>query len=366
MTVCKRWPSKWLQSHQRLVMQVIPVVILLGCAQPQVEEVEHAPTQAKVQAVPEHTVDTDEVSSASQSVEPSNDHTPQATSDRDNKTAAPAVALGEAEISYEVVQTLPAGISETSGLARRDGLLWTINDSGDQPYIYQLTQGATQIKKRHKIRGASNQDWESLAQDDEYLYVADCGNNSGHRDDFQIYRVPWQQIDEAGSQDYVSGDTLRFSYQAKQGKYQAYEHNYDCEAITKVEHELWLFSKNWADEQSQLYIIDPTQAQQALSVADTVNVQGLVTAADYRPETGYLALLGYSKQRVFGHGFLWVFPVVGGNIDITAGKRFVLPQYAQWEAIVWQDDQTLLLTTETSVLMDASLAKISLIFNSER
>lgn len=365
MAEYQQWSvSKWFKPHRFLVACLLLAFALFGCAQPEVKVVDVEPEQT-AEKLTNSDDERNEMTTEKQPVEANAPTASQVTAKAPEQvTIKPAnashrVDLSQADIRFEVLQALPAGVSETSGLARRDGLLWTINDSGDQPYIYQLTQGATQIKKRHKIRGASNQDWESLAQDEQYLYVADCGNNSGKRSEFQIYRVPWQQIDQAGAQDYVSADSLHFSYQGKQGQYQAYEHNYDCEAITKVEHELWLFSKNWADEQSQLYRMDPNQKQQRLTVSDTLNVQGLVTAADYRAETGYLALLGYSKQRVFGHGFIWLYPVVGGNIDVEAGKRFVLPQYAQWEAIVWQDDHTLLLTTESSVLMDASLAKVT-------
>ena len=84
---------------------------------------------------------------------------------------------------------LPDEVDENSGLAYLNGKLWTINDSGGLPVLYALDTTNGQIVQRIAIANAVNIDWESLADDDQYIYIGDFGNNSGNRDDLSIYRV---------------------------------------------------------------------------------------------------------------------------------------------------------------------------------
>lgn len=87
-------------------------------------------------------------------------------------------------------------LTESSGVAAsrsRPGLLWTMNDSGNDPVLYATdTLGAD--LGAFTVTGAANRDWEATAAGRcgaaECLYVADTGDNHEARAQVVIYRVP--------------------------------------------------------------------------------------------------------------------------------------------------------------------------------
>lgn len=91
---------------------------------------------------------------------------------------------------------LPARVHETSGLAlsrRQPGVLWTINDSGNEPVLYAIDSAGV-LLGQVRVTGAGLVDWEDLGagpcQAGTCLFIADIGDNSGIRDSVTIYVVP--------------------------------------------------------------------------------------------------------------------------------------------------------------------------------
>ncbi|WP_415903787.1 hypothetical protein ACMXYW_09070 [Neptuniibacter sp. QD48_55] len=254
----------------------------------------------------------------------------------------------------------PDRVQETSGLASHDGLLWTINDSGDGPYLYAL-DAQHNIVKVIKVENAKNIDWEELAQDESFLYIADCGNNRGRRIELQIYKVAWKDLESTRAGGVVSPEVLKFRYADRPAKVAPKSHNFDCEALTVVNNELWLFTKNRENEQTHLYKLDKSEAEQSVTLTERFDVEGLVTAADYDPVTKRLALLGYAKQKIFGHSFLWVVPMTDAPNWEEARRTYIQP-YAQWEALVWdrENNGRLVLSTEKSLLLDVGVGELNL------
>jgi hypothetical protein len=87
-------------------------------------------------------------------------------------------------------------IEEVSGLAashRNSGLLWTHNDSGNDPKIYLIDE-RLKIKLTCTLPGAKNRDWEDITigagpdSTKTYLYVGDIGDNLGRFEYKMIYR----------------------------------------------------------------------------------------------------------------------------------------------------------------------------------
>ncbi|WP_415903507.1 hypothetical protein ACMXYR_07280 [Neptuniibacter sp. QD29_5] len=254
----------------------------------------------------------------------------------------------------------PDRVQETSGLASRGGLLWTINDSGDGPYLYALDPQHN-IVKTIKVGNAKNIDWEELAQDETYLYIADCGNNRGRRIELQIYKVTWSDLQSTRSGGIISPEILRFNYADRPENVTPKSHNLDCEALTVVNDELWLFTKNRENEQTHLYKLDKSATEQSVTLTERFDVKGLVTAADYDPVTKRLALLGYAKQKIFGHSFLWIVPMTDRPNWEGAHRTYIQP-YAQWEALVWDRERNgrLVLSTEKSLLLDVGVGELNL------
>lgn len=89
-------------------------------------------------------------------------------------------------------------IGESSGLAasrRSPGLLWTHNDSGDEPLVFCLSLQAGRCGQ-WRVAGAEAFDWEDMAAGpgpragEPYLYLGDIGDNIDQRSEIVVYRIP--------------------------------------------------------------------------------------------------------------------------------------------------------------------------------
>ena len=166
------------------------------------------------------------------------------------------------------------------------------------------------------------------------------------------------QTSKAKSQ--VTSTVINVKYADKESIWPQRKHNFDSEALTVVEDELWLFSKNRKDQHTKLYKIDKTQARQSLTPSARFDVQGLITAADYNPQTKQLLLLGYARGTAFGGSFVWRVDVVNNAVQWTSAKRFYIKPFAQWESIKWLGEHEFMIAAEKSRLTPPQIAKFEL------
>lgn len=137
--------------------------------------------------------------------------------------AAPGVAVDARGLTPEPIATLanPA-VRESSGLAvspSRPGVLWTLNDSGNDPLLFATDATGADLGT-FRVAGAANVDWEDLAagwlaDDSPVLYVADTGDNLRSRQSAVIYRLPEPDLDPADpgpTRDTAPADALVFTY----------------------------------------------------------------------------------------------------------------------------------------------------------
>lgn len=96
-------------------------------------------------------------------------------------------------------------LDESSGVAasrRQPGILWTLNDSGNDPWIF-ATDTLGRDHGALVVAGAENRDWEAIALGPcgrrDCLYLADTGDNAQNRQDARIYRVPEPAVPAIGS-----------------------------------------------------------------------------------------------------------------------------------------------------------------------
>ncbi|MBK9290176.1 MAG: hypothetical protein IPM52_00850 [Bacteroidetes bacterium] len=250
--------------------------------------------------------------------------------------------------SISTLYDLPAEVRETSGLAWHNGRLFTHNDSKHQPIVYALSPENGQILQRIRVTNAVNVDWEELAADDTYLYIGDFGNNSGQRREFQIYRVAWNNIPESGDAD-VQADTIVFTYPNQPENLRYLAHNFDCEAMIATDEALYLFSKNWADGRTFLYSLPKQPGKWKAEFAGVFNSAGLITGADYQPETGLLVLVGYTNRT--WKPFAWVLNDFAGN-DFFSGNKLRINLKGlvanQIEGVVFQAPAKVRITSERS------------------
>ncbi len=242
----------------------------------------------------------------------------------------------KARSGYKVskIGTLPPIANESSGLARNvtQGTLWTHNDSGGQPELYEMDLEG-HLLSTVRVPDAKNVDWEDLAQSpDGTLYIGDMGNNANQRQDLTIYAFsPEAKTTAAIHIRYADQSAFPPPPDAR---------NFDCEAFFYYKNRLYLFSKNRSKTNQFVKLYEaPTQpGDHTLAVQDSIFVKAQVTAADINPSGTAFALLTYGKILVFG--------IENGTIDFSHPKECIKIGKMQEEALVFLNDTDLLMTNE--------------------
>jgi len=182
-------------------------------------------------------------------------------------------------------------ISETSGLIVWDGLVWTFNDNTDTR-LYGLDTVSGEIVDDYLLEGVENRDWEEIAQDEDFIYVGDIGNNSGNRRDLHILRIDKNSL-RSGE---PSIDTIWFSYSNQQNfnPPDANQTEFDCEAFVVSSDSIYLFTKQWLSGFTTLYALPKLPGTYLAQKRSTFNTMGQVTGASYLEQEGVLILCGYS------------------------------------------------------------------------
>ncbi len=242
------------------------------------------------------------------------------------------------------IAQLPDDLLESSGLMYYDNLLWSFNDSGGKSEIYGFNRKG-EIVKKVKINHADNDDWEDIAQDGDFIYIGDFGNNNGSRKSLQIYRIRKRDLNDEPMQS-VDAEKISFTY-ADQTKfnYSPQSTPYDCEALVEFSNSLYLFTKNWQTEKTTVYNVAKNPGEYELAPVDSFNVEGLITGADISPGKKRLAMVGYSNFQPI----IRLFSGISENSFFNGDKIFMnlesLPG-AQTEGICFLGNDTLLVSCE--------------------
>jgi hypothetical protein len=249
-------------------------------------------------------------------------------------------------VSYKPhrVAKLSSALKETSGLVFFDGQLFTINDGGNPPEIYQLDTANGRILRRVVVRNAMNSDWESITSDDENMYIGDFGNNAGNRTELRILKIAKTDLLNTKS-DTVNAGFIRFNY-PDQVKFtsEVDNNNFDCEAFFCRNDSLHLFSKNWSDLQSKHYILPAETGKYTARLAERFNADGLITDASINAH-GNVVLLGYKKSKGRNYRcFAWLLSGYEGSGYFGGDKRRIelgkALHLGQTEGIVLKEDNT--------------------------
>lgn len=249
------------------------------------------------------------------------------------------------DLQQEKLHILSKTLEETSGLAQRGEVFWTHNDSGDKARVYAIdTQG--QIQKTITVSNGHNFDWEEMAHDKDYLYVADIGDNFAQRDELYLYRIAWSDLESAQDGGSVSAKKMTVRINAKPATVADKNvHNFDFEGLSNVDDELWLFSKNRQDGHSSLYRLKKNLVEQTVSASARYPVDMLVTAVDFDAKRNEFALLGYQLGWNGMSSFLWRVKrsVDAKSLDWSSAQRYDIDPDGQWEALVWDQNTSGLL-----------------------
>ncbi len=201
------------------------------------------------------------------------------------------------------IANLSTVMKETSGLIYWNGHLITHNDSGGKNQLYCFNKNNGKLIRTITLQGAKNRDWEDIAQDDDYIYVGDIGNNVGTLTSFKIYKVSKQAILAKGSGNITVplAETLNFpkldGANAGGGNM---NHDWDMEALILKEGKLSIFTKQWRT-QTQTKRFEYNGNKMVQQEVLNVNPKFAVTGADYDEANNVLFLIGYYAIRLFGY-----------------------------------------------------------------
>lgn len=202
-------------------------------------------------------------------------------------------AYNNASISVSESWILPDVMMETSGLIHFDNSILTQNDDTDIN-LYRINPSNVDDFQAYNLAGITNTDMEDIAQDENYIYLGDFGNNvNGNRTDLHILRIEKNSLLNNTPQI----DTIWFSY-SLQTDFSATGSNntdFDCEALIASSDSLYLFTKEWVSEKTSLYVLPKTPGIYNATFRSNINVQGLITGAEYFEEKRLVVLSGYSS-----------------------------------------------------------------------
>ncbi len=262
----------------------------------------------------------------------------------------------------KLVAFLPGEVDETSGLIFFNGGLWTMNDSGGKPALYKIDTVTGKVLQRVTIENATNRDWEDLAADDKYVYIGDFGNNSGNRNDLKIYKVKKSDFPEKGDGK-VKANIIEFEFvdRGKEKIKSRNENNFDCEALTVIGDSLYLFSKDWKDQKTRLYVLPKKPGKYIAQLRGSFNTKGLVTAADYNPGLNELVLQGYKNRSWVP--FMWImYDFPGAKVFEGNKRRISMPHIitTQTEGITFSKGNEVFISSESTKIGKQSLYKVDL------
>ena len=261
--------------------------------------------------------------------------------------------IDTAEIVSKIV--LPKIINETSGLEFYNNYFITHNDSGGEPSLYVFNEMGEVIEtiglNKNPDFEIENNDWEDITNDNEYLFVADTGNNFGNRDNLNIIRV-------SKGTDFMVDGIIEISYSDQESFFPRPKHKYDAEAIIVIEDKIALFSKDRENLNTDLYLVDKNQnGSQILTSEVSYNVNTLITGGDYDEDRNLLALVSYNSN---GNQYLLLFENFKlNNLENNTFKKFKIPlEQAQIEAVKIIDEKTFWVTSEDEGIGSPFMYKI--------
>ncbi|MFH6999862.1 hypothetical protein ACHRVZ_18205 [Flavobacterium sp. FlaQc-57] len=255
----------------------------------------------------------------------------------------------QSNTNLKKLYSLPKKLKEVSGITYfpETNLIYTLEDSGNKNAIYALNSEG-KVAKNITITNAINVDWEDITKDKSgNIYIGDFGNNDNERKDLCIYKVNKNQLDKDLA---VAEYKVSFSY-PEQTEFppKKKEMFFDVEGFFEHEGYFYLFTKNRSknfDGTAFIYKIkNAVGTQKATKIGEfkTCNNYNhcVLTSATISPDGKKVVLLSHDKIVLF-KGYKGDLFHTGSQTEIK------LNDFSQKEAIVFKDNNTLLIADEKS------------------
>ena len=267
--------------------------------------------------------------------------------------------VGGYQASTVLGQIADPAIGESSGLAasrRNPGLLWTHNDSGDEPFVYCIDLQARSCGA-WRVTGAEAFDWEDMAagpgpgarSGEPYLYLGDVGDNIDQRTEIVVYRVPEPAVGGNGPAPTRASPAATAPAEALRLRYPDGPHNAEAMMVHPVSGDVYVVSKDAQAARvykaaAPLDAARPATMTQVGTIRLGSGTRGLeqVTGGDVSPDGRRVALSTYAQgYELELPGDATAFDDIWAQrpVPVTLGPRL------QGEAIAYRLDGKALLTT---------------------
>ncbi len=260
------------------------------------------------------------------------------------------------QLVMDKLTELAEELKENSGLLNLNGTLITHHDSDGEASLFEIDPQTGAVTRTVAVTNAENQDWEDIAQDQQYIYIGDIGNNTGSRTDLKIYRI--RKSAYAGSSNTVTAEVIAYSYPDQTDFSPSTITHFDAEALMVLNDSLYIFTKNWENGRSALYSLPKTPGSYQGKKIGEFDTQGLVTGGTYNAAKEEIMLIGYTPLQAFAFR---ISGFSGNNVMQGTTERFelVLGLSSQIEGICPSNDNGYFISSEGNLGSVATLYHLS-------
>lgn len=192
-------------------------------------------------------------------------------------------------------------------------------------------------------------DWEAITGDDNFLYIADIGNNKGKRESLAIHKVSRHHYDE------ISSVSVQYQDNTPSDNF-PYAHDFDAEAMVMANGKLLVFSKSWRTGIANVYEVGSETQQTLKPIAQVTGLPGVITGVDFDKARNLYVVVGY-KSDPFGNFSTFLAQL---DTSFTPIDVWPLDEYKQVEGVCVDKQGDYWFSEEATDLRKASLTRASI------
>ncbi len=264
------------------------------------------------------------------------------------------------KLQPQSITNLDVILKESSGLLNTHDAIWSFGDSGNKNEIYSIDTNNGSIKATVTLTGATNIDFEDIAQDSSYIYVGDFGNNNGNRQNLVIYKVPKKTTWNVSNN--IVPEMIYFKYPDQTNFSSNANTDFDCESIIIQNGSAYIFTKDHTDQFTRLYKLPTTPGTYTAELITSFNAKGLITGADISDDGSKIALTGYNPSSDLA--FVWVLYNFNGNQFFSGNNRLInigsRSVVGQVEGVCFINNTMLYISNEQKNSIPAQLWKLDI------
>ena len=224
-------------------------------------------------------------------------------------------------------------LREVSGLAhslRNDTIIWTHNDSGDDPKIYAISESGNYLGTI-ALKGVVHHDWEDITAVEDpstgrkYIYIGDFGDNKSQYTSYNIYRIPEPEPEAYLNRTFeMTPEVVNYEYSDIQTQ--------DAEALFVMPESMEVLILSKVVNNARIYTLGQPFNNTGTHIADRIGTfdLGFVVGADF--QKNQLIVKSYASVYCYN---------LGSDILSTLSSNPVVLPYSlepRGEGLCWDND----------------------------